>query len=127
MGRCYEHGLGVASSASEAVYWYEQAARKEHPGAQASLGRCFERGVGVEVNHEEAARLYGCAARQVRCGVVGYARQVLWSGGALDAQGEGCAPRVCWGGGEVSPDATGALGLVHPVERRGTWPSAWLG
>ena len=68
LGLCYERGLGVAKSPSEAAKWFRKAAEQGLAQAQTDLGLCCEKGVGVAKDASEAANWSRKAAE------LGYAR-----------------------------------------------------
>ena len=47
LGLMYDHGLGVAPDAKEAVKWYRLAAEQGHEEAQYQLGVVYDNGKGV--------------------------------------------------------------------------------
>lgn len=49
---------------SKAIYWYKQAAQKNHPRAQDKLGMHLQSGHGIEQDLEMAFQLFTRAAEQ---------------------------------------------------------------
>ena len=64
LGQMYEGGIQVTNDQAEAVRWYREAARQDHPGAQCRLGLLYDWGNGVTKDATEAARWYRKAAEQ---------------------------------------------------------------
>lgn len=62
LGVCYERGLGVPESATEAVKWYKLAAAKGDVRAQYNLAVMAESGRGLKADPAEAAKWYRMAA-----------------------------------------------------------------
>ena len=61
---CYESGLGVEKSLSEAVRWYRAAAEQGQPRAQINLGLLYSRGEGIHQDRRLAASWFERAAAQ---------------------------------------------------------------
>lgn len=64
LGRCYEHGWGVAADAAAAAAHYLKAADLGDAWALFNLGDLYFRGHGVPQDDEAAYRLYATAARK---------------------------------------------------------------
>ena len=62
VGYCYDLGLGVKRSKSEALFWYRHAAKFNHKEALYNLALKHEKGEGVGVNHKKAISFYKKAA-----------------------------------------------------------------
>ena len=71
----YDHGNGVARSASEAINWYRKAALQGSMDGQYSLGYAYGFGKGVTQDFQEAAKWFRKAAEQ------GYAPAQYYLGG----------------------------------------------
>jgi TPR repeat protein len=50
LGSLYLDGLGIASSATDAVLWLERAVSKRHAGAAQLLGKIYLSGMGVTMD-----------------------------------------------------------------------------
>lgn len=61
---CYDKGIGVKKSISEAAKWCQMAAYGGHAQAQSEIGYCYEYGQGVVRNIKEAVRWYEIASDQ---------------------------------------------------------------
>lgn len=61
---CYDKGIGVRRSISEAAKWCQMAAYGGHVQAQTEIGYCYEYGQGVVRNIKEAVRWYEIASDQ---------------------------------------------------------------
>lgn len=61
---CYDKGIGVRRSISEAAKWCQMAAYGGHAQAQSEIGYCYEYGQGVVRNIKEAVRWYEIASDQ---------------------------------------------------------------
>ncbi len=61
---CYDKGIGVRRSISEAAKWCQMAAYGGHVQAQSEIGYCYEYGQGVVRNIREAVRWYEIASDQ---------------------------------------------------------------
>ncbi|MGN0204946.1 MAG: hypothetical protein ACI4BB_10410 [Coprococcus sp.] len=61
---CYDKGIGVRRSISEAAKWCQMAAYGGHAQAQSEIGYCYEYGQGVVRNIREAVRWYEIASDQ---------------------------------------------------------------
>ncbi|MDM8174601.1 MULTISPECIES: SEL1-like repeat protein [Olivibacter] len=64
LGVCYEYGIGIDYSMSEAFKYYEMAANKNVIGAMYRLGNCYLNGNGVSEQPEEAYKWFFNAAQQ---------------------------------------------------------------
>ncbi len=64
LGQMYEVGKQVTKDQAEAVRWYREAAKQDHPGAQSRLGLLYDLGKGVTKDANEAARWLRKAAEQ---------------------------------------------------------------
>jgi len=82
LGYCYENGLGTVADASQAVIWYEKAAKQKYPPAQHSLGNMYASGRGVKEDASKAVELYKLAI------TAGYA-PALYSLGSMHKLGTG--------------------------------------
>ncbi len=61
---CYDRGMGVRRSITEAAKWCQMAAYGGHAQAQSEIGYCYEYGQGVVRNIKEAVRWYQIASEQ---------------------------------------------------------------
>ena len=64
VGRCLEHGWGVAASPAQAADWYRRAAAMGDAWAMFNLGDLHMRGVGVPRDDAAAFDLYAESARR---------------------------------------------------------------
>ena len=62
LGCYYEHGVGVAKDATQAVIWYRHAVDAGHTEALYSLAYCYQRGEGVAKDAYQAVTWYRRAA-----------------------------------------------------------------
>ncbi len=61
---CYDRGIGVRKSITEAAKWCQMAAFGGHAKAQSEIGYCYEYGQGVVRNIKEAVSWYEMASAQ---------------------------------------------------------------
>jgi len=64
VGRCLEHGWGVAASPAQAAEWYRRAAAMGDAWAMFNLGDLYMRGAGVARDDAAAFDLYAESARR---------------------------------------------------------------
>jgi len=64
LGVCYQYGIGVPQSCTQAVEFYAMAGVFGHADAQYSLGVAYHDGKGLQKNEEKAIIMYSAAARQ---------------------------------------------------------------
>ena len=64
LGFAYDRGTGVARDAARAFEWFQKAAAKGDPSAQAMLGFKYLRGDGVAKDADKAIEWYRKAAAQ---------------------------------------------------------------
>jgi len=62
LGRCYEHGWGVASDVAQAFFCYSQAAEQGDIWALFNLADCYRKGLGCVPDAKRAVELYAKAA-----------------------------------------------------------------
>jgi TPR repeat protein len=62
LGTLYARGRGVPEDESQALHWYEAAAKAGNNQAMHRLGVAYFEGQGVEKNDTEAARWFNQAA-----------------------------------------------------------------
>lgn len=80
----YRLGLALDSESGgreKALYWFEQAARQDHPGAQYQLGNAYRHGLGAEKDPAKSFFWFEQAARQDYPGAqyeLGVAYQFGW-------------------------------------------------
>ncbi len=64
LGVSYYHGIGVLKSDVEALYYFREAVKQQHPDAMCMVGSMFDQGLGgLDQNYKEAAIWYERAAR----------------------------------------------------------------
>lgn len=66
----YFYGDEVEESASQAAYWWNQAAEQGHAPSQYNLGNSYYSGKGVEKNHARAFHWYRKAAQHAHDGIL---------------------------------------------------------
>jgi TPR repeat protein len=66
----YFTGNGVEEDASEAAYWWRQAAEQGHAPSQYNLGNSYYRGEGLEKNYVKAFHWYRKAAQHAHDGIL---------------------------------------------------------
>jgi TPR repeat protein len=64
LGACYEQGLGVSKSYTQALYWYGKSAEQGFAVAQFNLGNSYYNGNEVTQDYEQAVYWYRKAAEQ---------------------------------------------------------------
>ncbi|KXS10845.1 kinase-like protein, partial [Gonapodya prolifera JEL478] len=125
------HGLGVRKSINEAVKWYEQASKKNHPDASAALAQIYYFGFGTIVQNNAKALEYWQLAAELGNVSAQYTLATAHSNGDLGVEKDmQKALRFCKMAAENGhPDAQAEIGtayfegkvLEYNLELANTW------
>ena len=64
LGYCYYHGLGVDVDYKKAVFWFEQAIKRNHAAAEFYMGLCYYYGNGLIQDNARAKVCFRKAVKQ---------------------------------------------------------------